>query len=90
LVAKTERASRLVVTASRPETARQGLVQEPAIGQDIKSRVGGFDMDRAEGVLPVGDGFCMIDGNSPSIPKIPPFPSQRLSQNAITCRGRRI
>ena len=53
LIAETERAPRLVVSASRPQTARQSLIQEPAIGQDIDGLVGCFHMHGAERVLPV-------------------------------------
>src|SRR4030042_5976642 len=53
LVAETEGPSRLVVSVPRPKTARQGLVQEPAVGQNIEGRVGCFHLNGAESVTPV-------------------------------------
>ena len=53
LIAETEGAPRLVGCASRPKAARQGLVQEPAVGQHVEGRVGCFHIYRAEGVGPV-------------------------------------
>ena len=44
LVAETEGAARLVESAPRPETARQSLVQEPAVSQDVDGLVGRFDV----------------------------------------------
>ena len=53
LIAKPEGASRLVGGASRPEAAREGLVQKPAVGQKVHGRIGCFHMDRAERMRPV-------------------------------------
>ena len=53
LVAETEGAARLVVSAAGPNTARQSLVQKPAIGQDIDGLVGCFHLHCAERVIPV-------------------------------------
>src|SRR3990170_931118 len=53
LVAETEGAPRLVVSAAGPKTARERLVQEPAIGQDINGRVGCFHLHCAKRVIPV-------------------------------------
>ena len=53
LVAETEGASRLVVSAPRPKAARERLVQEPAVGQHVEGSVGRFHTDRAESVVPV-------------------------------------
>jgi hypothetical protein len=36
LIAETEGAPRLIVSAPRPQTARERLVQEPAVGQHIQ------------------------------------------------------
>ena len=36
LIAETEGAPRLIVSAPRPQTARQRLVQEPAVGQHVE------------------------------------------------------
>ena len=53
LIAETEGAPRLVVSAPRPQTARQSLVQEPAVGQHVEGLVGRFHLHGAERVLPV-------------------------------------
>ena len=53
LIAETEGAARLVGCAARPKAARQGLVQEPAVGQHVEGRVRCFHLDRAERVVPV-------------------------------------
>ena len=53
LVAETEGAPRLVVSAPGPKTARESLVQEPAIGQDIDGLVGCFHLHCAKRVIPV-------------------------------------
>ncbi len=53
LVAETVGAARLVVTAASPQTAGQGLVQQPAIGQYVERRIGSRYLYRAERALPV-------------------------------------
>src|SRR5512142_807642 len=53
LIAETEGAARLVVSAPCPKTARECLVEEPAIGQDVNGPVGCFDIHCAEGMAPV-------------------------------------
>src|SRR4030042_4863871 len=53
LIAETEGAPRLVISAARPKAARQSLVQEPARGQEIDGLVGCFDIYCAERVIPV-------------------------------------
>jgi hypothetical protein len=53
LVAETEGASWLVVSVPRPKAARKGLVQEPAISQNVEGLVGGFHMNRTERLVPV-------------------------------------
>ena len=53
LIAETEGAPWLVVSVPRPEAARERLVRQPAVGQDIQGRVGGFHMHGAERALPV-------------------------------------
>ena len=53
LVAETKGATRLVVSVARPKTARESLVQEPAIGQNIERLIGSFDMNGAKRVIPV-------------------------------------
>ena len=51
LVAEAEGAARLVVAAARPHAARQGLVEEPAVGQHVERRVRRFHLHRAERAL---------------------------------------
>ncbi len=53
LVAEPEGAPRLVVPAPGPDTARQSLVKEPTVGQDVDGRVGGNHLHRPESPLPV-------------------------------------
>ncbi len=53
LIAKAKGAARLVVAATRPDPACQGLVEQPAVGQHIDRWVGGFHLHRAERVVPV-------------------------------------
>src|SRR5437762_2121376 len=53
LVAKTDRASRLIEAAARPETAGKGLVHQPAIQQNVDGRIGCFDIHGAERVIPI-------------------------------------
>ena len=53
LIAKTERTSRLIVAAASPEAAREGLVQQPAVGQHIDRRIGCLDIHCAEGLIPI-------------------------------------
>ena len=52
LIPKTERAARLIEPGARPHPAGQGLVDQPAVGQEINGRVRCFKVDRAgSGVL---------------------------------------
>ena len=53
LIAETKGPSRLVGSASRPKPAGKGLVEKPAVGQDVQGLIGGFDIDRAKGMGPV-------------------------------------
>src|SRR5882672_355804 len=53
LIAKTEGASRLVVSAACPQTARYGLIQEPAVGQDVEWLIGCFHLNGAERIFPI-------------------------------------
>ena len=53
LVAEAERAARLIEARARPHAAGEGLIEEPAVGQEVDGRVGRFDIDRAEGPAPV-------------------------------------
>ena len=53
LVAETEGAPRLIVSAPRPQTARERLVQEPAVRQYVERLVRRLHMHSAECVLPV-------------------------------------
>ncbi|KFB72658.1 MAG: hypothetical protein AW09_002150 [Candidatus Accumulibacter phosphatis] len=58
LVAEPEGAARLVVAATRPESAGQCLVDQPAIGQHIDRRVGGAHLHGTKRVLPVLPDGC--------------------------------
>ena len=53
LIAETEGAPRLVGCAARPKAARQRLVQQPAVGQQVEGLVGRFHIYRAKSALPV-------------------------------------
>ncbi len=53
LVAEAESAARLVMAAAPPKAARQRLVHEPAVRQQVEGPVGRFHLHRAQGVLPV-------------------------------------
>ena len=53
LVAETEGAPGLVVSAPGPKTARERLVQEPAVGQNVDGLLRRFHLHCAEGVVPV-------------------------------------
>src|ERR1035441_9732259 len=53
LIAETESAAGLVVSAARPQTAGKRLVEKPAVGQHIERRIRSFHVDRAQGMFPV-------------------------------------
>src|SRR5512139_1737491 len=53
LVAETEGAPRLVVSGAGPKTARERLIQKPAVGQEVDGLVGCFHLDCAESMVPV-------------------------------------
>src|ERR1700694_4366618 len=53
LVAEAERGAGLVAPAARPQAARQGLVEEPAVREYVEGRIGGFHLHRAKRTLPV-------------------------------------
>ena len=53
LVAEAIRAARLVIAAARPQTAGDGLVHQPAIGDHVQRRIGRFDAHGAQRALPV-------------------------------------
>ena len=53
LVAEAERAARLVVAAAREEATADRLVQQPAIGQHVDTRLRGFHLDGAKRMQPV-------------------------------------
>ncbi len=53
LVAEAEGTARLVVAAARPEPAGQGLIEQPAVGQDVERGVRGLHLHRAQGVRPM-------------------------------------
>src|SRR5471032_1929861 len=53
LVTETESAAGLIISATRPETARQRLVQEPAIRHHVDGLVRCIDIHGAESMRPV-------------------------------------
>ena len=53
LIAEPERAARLVITATSPEAAGQGLIEQPAVDQDIDPRIRRFHINGAQRSLPV-------------------------------------
>src|SRR5207247_2256011 len=52
LVAETERTAGLVRSASRPETATERLIEQPAIDQQVERVVGRPHLYGAEGIVP--------------------------------------
>ncbi len=54
LVAEAEGAAGLVVAAARPDAAGDGLVHQPAVGDDVQRRFRRFDVHRTERLFPVG------------------------------------
>src|SRR6185503_20011907 len=53
LVAETERPARLVVSASRPQTAGKSLVHQPSVRQYVEGRVRRFHVHRSERMIPI-------------------------------------
>jgi len=53
LVAKPEKRRPTGGSAARPHTARQGLVEQPTVGQNIEGRIRGLHLHRAQGVIPI-------------------------------------
>ena len=53
LIAEAEGAPGLVISASRPKAARQGLVQKPAVREHVEGLVGRFHMHSAESMIPI-------------------------------------
>jgi hypothetical protein len=53
LIAKPERAPGLVISATPPKTAGQGLVEQPTVDQSVDTLVRGFHVDSAQRSLPV-------------------------------------
>ncbi len=53
LVAKAERAARLIERRAAPQARRDHLVEQPAVGEGVQRRVGRSHLDRAERALPV-------------------------------------
>ena len=52
LIAESKSAARLVVPASSPQAASQGLIDEPAVDQGIDCRIGCLNIKRAQRALP--------------------------------------
>src|SRR6202022_2306019 len=53
LVAKSERAARLIIAAAAPQATRQYLIRQPAVGQHVKRWIGRLHLHGAECPLPV-------------------------------------
>src|SRR5512140_2824455 len=53
LIAKSEGPARLVECAPSPETAREGLIQKPTVGQDVQRFIRGLDVHGAQGSIPI-------------------------------------
>src|SRR5436309_2311142 len=53
LIAEAKGTARLVVSTPCPKAARQGLVQEPTIGEHVERLVGCFNLYRAQRVRPM-------------------------------------
>ena len=53
LIAKTKGAAGLVKACARPQAARQGLVEQPAVGENIEGWIWRFDVNRGECVIPM-------------------------------------
>ncbi len=52
LIAKAKRAAGLVIPASRPQPAADGLIEQPSVHQRVKRIVGRADLDGGEGGIP--------------------------------------
>ena len=52
LVAEAVRAARLVERAAAPEPARERLIEEPAVDEEVERRVGRLDLQPAEHAVP--------------------------------------
>ena len=48
LIAEAERAAGLVIAAAPPQTAGQGLIHQPAVGQQVEGLIGCFHLYRAQ------------------------------------------
>jgi hypothetical protein len=53
LVAEAVRSARLIKRRAGPNTARERLIEKPAIQHDVHRTVGCFDLDLVEDVIPV-------------------------------------
>src|SRR5205807_161948 len=53
LVAESEGAAGLIEPGTGPHAAGEGLVDEPAVGQEVDGRVGRFDVYGAQGPGPI-------------------------------------
>ncbi len=53
LVAEAKSTSRLIISTARPQTARERLVEEPAVGEDVDRRIRSLHVHGAERVLPI-------------------------------------
>ena len=59
LVAETVGAARLIEGRARPEAAGQGLVEQPAVQQDVHGAIRRLHLHRAERLLPIARDLAM-------------------------------
>src|SRR6266478_5029519 len=53
LVAEAKRSAGLIETCTSPQTAAQGLIQQPAVGHHVNRGIGCFNLHGAERPLPI-------------------------------------
>ena len=53
LIAESESAPRLIISAASPQAASHHLIKEPAIGQNVNRRIGCFHLYGAKRTLPI-------------------------------------
>src|SRR5580658_369607 len=58
LIAETVGTAQLIERRASPHAARQGLIKQPAIEEQIHARVGGLHLHRAEHVVPPASGVA--------------------------------
>src|SRR3546814_15837872 len=84
LVAEAERAARLVVAAAREVATADGLVQQPAVGEQVDGWFRRFHLHRAQGAQPA-DAYFVERVRS----RIPRSEERRGGKECVsTCRSR--